>query len=499
VHAFRFAVLLTLVPSCPSAPGVDSGAVDAPASDAPGLDAPRDAAGTDAGPDGMPVGHERELRAVWVATVFRLDFPSATGLTESAARSELSDIVDTAAAAGLNAIFFQVRPESDALYASSLEPWSRFLTGTQGHDPGYDPLAILIELAQPRGIEVHAWVNPLRGLTTTAITVDPSHVTRALSDAAIAYDGGITMDPSDERVHQHVVDVVTDLVTRYDVDGVVFDDYFYPYPDDTGSPFPDDASYTAYTMGGGTLGRGDWRRDNVNRLIAEVSAAIEAAEPWVRFGVSPFGIYRPGMPPGVVGLDAYTVISCDPLAWIAAQSVDYVAPQLYWPTTSSGQPFGDLIAWWATQGTAERPIVATLGPYRLGSAGWSVDELALQVDLSRAEAPSVSGQTWFRYESLTSELRSRMSSLYATPARPPRVPGMATATLAAPSVTAAPLAITHPREADLAGYLVYAESGALEAFVPRGTAPPALTAGRYLVSAIDRAGVESLGAPVTVP
>jgi uncharacterized lipoprotein YddW (UPF0748 family) len=499
MRAFGLALLLSL-PACGGSSSVDGGTTerDALAADAPRPDAPL---ALDAGPDGEPVGHDRELRAVWVASVFRLDFPSAAGLSEAAIRAELAAIVETSAAAGLNAIYFQVRPESDALYASSIEPWSRFLTGTQGRDPGYDPLALLIELAAPRGIEVHAWINPLRGLTTTAITVAPNHVSRTLADAAIAYDGGITMDPSDPRVQAHVVEVVVDLVSRYDVDGVVFDDYFYPYPDDTRSPFPDDGSYAAYTAAGGSLGRSDWRRDNVNRLIAAVAAAIEEEEPWVRFGVSPFGIYRPGMPPGVVGLDAYETIACDPLAWIAAGSVDYVAPQLYWPTTSSGQPFGDLIAWWADQGTEERPVLATLGPYRLGSAGWSVDELALQVELSRAEAPAAAGQTWFRYENIASDagLRARMAALYAVPARPPRVPGREGETLAAPTVTGAPLAFSHPRAAELAGYLVYREDGALEAFVPRGAAVPALASGRYRVSAIDRGGLESLGAPAVVP
>jgi uncharacterized lipoprotein YddW (UPF0748 family) len=493
-------VLLAALGACGGSAPIDAGEAerDAPGGDVSRPDAPP---ARDAGPDGEPVGHARELRAVWVASVFRLDFPSAAGLGEAAIREELAAIVETSAAAGLNAIYFQVRPESDALYASSIEPWSRFLTGTQGRDPGYDPLAILLELARPRGLEVHAWINPLRGLTTTAIPVAPNHVSRTLADAAIAYDGGITMDPSDPRVHAHVVEVVVDLVSRYDVDGVVFDDYFYPYPDDTRSPFPDDDSYAAYTAAGGTLGRGDWRRDNVNRLIAAVGAAIEAEEPWVRFGVSPFGIYRPGMPPGVVGLDAYETIACDPLAWIEARSVDYVAPQLYWPTTSSGQPFGELIAWWAGQGTEERPILATLGPYRLGSAGWSVDELALQVELARAEAPTVRGQTWFRYENLASNagLRARMASLYGAPARPPEVPGREGETLAAPTVGSAPLSFSHPRAADLAGYLVYREDGALEAFVPRDVALPALAPGRYRLSAIDRGGLESLGTPFVVP
>jgi len=456
----------------------------------------------DAGPEGVVVAHQRELRAVWVASVFRLDFPAAAGRTETQIRDELQGIVDLCVETGLNAIYFQVRPESDALYASTLEPWSRFLTGTQGTDPGYDPLAVLLELAQPAGIEVHAWINPLRGMTTTTVTTASNHVSRTLASAAITYDGGITMNPADTRVRQHVVDVVVDLITHYDVDGVVYDDYFYPYPDDAGSAFPDAASYSAYTSGGGTLSRSDWRRENVNLLVQASAEAIEAASPLVRFGIAPFGIYQPGMPPGVVGLNAYEVISCDSLRWIDQAWVDYLAPQLYWASTSSGQPFGALIDWWASHGSAERPVFASLGAYRLGTTGFNVDEFETEITLTRAAGEGAAGQTWFRLSNLeaSSDLRARMASLYAIPARPSRVPDH-DVTVAMPSVSyGSTLTVSHPDP--VAGYAVYRDDGAgfeLTRWVPVGVPAVTLASGSYAISAIDRGGAESLGFPLTVP
>jgi uncharacterized lipoprotein YddW (UPF0748 family) len=500
---------LVAISGCGGAPLLDAGPTDAPPFDArplDALDAPEDLP-SDAGPPPVVVSHRRELRAVWVATVSRLDFPSAAGLSAAQIEAELSAIVDRASEAGLNAIFFQVRPESDALYASTIEPWSRFLTGTQGRDPGYDPLGILLTLAHARGLEVHAWMNPLRGMTSTTVSTDPSHVSNTLSDAAIVYGSGITMNPADPEVRAHVVDVVVDLLQHYDVDGVVFDDYFYPYPDGAGSPFPDAASYSAYTAGGGTLSRSDWRRENVNQLVEATAAAIEAEEPWVRFGISPFGIYRPGMPAGVVGLDAYEVISCDSVRWIEQGWVDYLAPQLYWPSTSTGQPFGDLIDWWARRGSEERPVLASIGAYRLGAAAaWTVDEIQTQITLTRDAGAGAAGHTFFRDEHLEGSpaLRAMLAAEYAIPARPPRVPGMSAVVLAPPTATLVSGALTlgHAREAELSGYAIYRQAGAsyaLTTWVPRGVTPPSLDAGTYAVSAIDRAGVESGGTELVVP
>lgn len=462
----------------------------------------------DAGPTTTAVAHTREFRAMWVTTVFRLDFPTTTTLTPAQAQDEISAIVNEAASAGLNAIYFQVRSESDAFYPSKLEPWSRFASGTQGTSPGYDPLAIFISTAHAKGIEVHAWLNPYRAMASLGVATAPSHVTKLYPDAAITYGTSVTMNPADARVRSHIVDVVTEVTHDYDIDGVVFDDYFYPYPV-SGTPFPDDASYDAYVGLGGTLTRSAWRRDNVNQLIAAVSTAVRAERPWVRWGVSPFGIYRPGMPAGVTGLDAYEAIACDSLHWIAQNWVDYLAPQLYWPSTSSGQPFGALVDWWGSKAKPNRPIFPTLALYKVGTAAdWSRAEYETQIALSRGEA-NAAGQTHFRHaflESNVANIKTSFVNAYAAPARPPVVPGVAGGTVAVPSATIAgtSVTLTHAAPMTIRGYAIYRpNSGTWElarwVSVGEAAAPIALATGSYAISAIDRGGVESLGLVVAVP
>ena len=471
-----------------------------------------DDAGTDAGSVGdagplplVSVSHPREMRAVWLSSVFRLDFPSSTTLTEAAARAELGGIVDIVTAAGLNTIYFQVRPESDALYASPLEPWSRFVSGTQGTSPGYDPLAILLELAHRQGVEVHAWINPFRGLTSTTIVAAPNHVTQRFPEAAIPHNGAVVMDPSHAGVRAHIVSVVSDITRRYDIDGVIVDDYFYPYPG--GGEFPDGPQYTAYVDAGGTLGKSDWRRENVNALMSALSVAIKDEKPWARWGAAPFGIYRPGMPPGVTGLDAYEAISCDPIRWIDEGWVDYLAPQLYWSSISSGQPFGPLIDWWASRSRPGRPVIPSLALHKIGmGAEWAPSEFETQVSLTRAEAPSTAGQTWFRYGFLrdSADARTMMAGVYATPALPPVVPGMESVAVDPPRVTpvGGGLLLSHPTLGSIRGYAVYRSVGSawnLERWVPAAAGSVPLGAGRYAVTAVNRGDVESLGVDITLP
>ena len=477
---------------------VDAGRPDGGATDL-GLN---DLGATDAGPRTLvSVAHRRELRAMWVATVFRLDFPSSTTLTPAESRSELEAIADRVRSLGMNAIYFQVRPESDAAYSSAIEPWSRFLSGNQGSNPGYDPLDQLIEVAHQRGLEAHAWANPFRGLTSATSTPDPLHPVNRFPDAAEPYGDGVTMNPADPAVRAHVRDVLVDIVSRYDVDGVVFDDYFYPYP--SSEPFPDDADYSAYLASGGTLAKNDWRRENVNALIASIDPALAAVAPWVRWGVAPFGIYRPGMPAEVTGLDAYEVLAADSKRWVDEGWVDYIAPQLYWTSTSTGQPFGPLVDWWAGVASPERPVVPSLALYRhLESPEWTANELATQVALTRAAGPSAAGQTWFRYGSLDSELETMLRGVYAEPARPPAVPGY-DAVVEPPAPYAVPggVAFAHAEPAAIRGYAVYRQDGAdwaLQAWAPMGATALALAPGTYAVSVIDRGGLESEGVEVVV-
>lgn len=488
-------------PAPPDGSSIDGSSADV-TTDPSGIDA-GDAASTT-----TLVAHAREFRATWVTTVFRLDFPSTTALTPGQAQNEISRIVDEAASAGLNAIYFQVRSESDAFYASKLEPWSRFASGTQGTSPGYDPLALFISTAHAKGIEVHAWLNPYRAMASLGVATAPTHVTNLYPDAAITYGGSIMMNPADARVRSHIVDVVTEITRDYDVDGVVFDDYFYPYPV-SGTPFPDDASYDAYVGLGGALTRSAWRRDNVNQLVAAVSTAIHAEKPWVRWGVSPFGIYRPGMPSGVTGLDAYEAIACDSVHWITQDWVDYLAPQLYWTSTSSGQPFGALVDWWSSKAKPSRPIFPTLALYKVGTAAeWAPAEYETQIALARG-AGGAAGQTHFRHAFLESDvanIKTTFANAYAAPARPPVVPGVAGTTVAVPAatLTATSLTLTHAAPATIRGYAIYrsiAGEWELARWVPmsEAAAPVSLAAGNYAISAIDRGGVESLGLVVAVP
>jgi uncharacterized lipoprotein YddW (UPF0748 family) len=487
---------------------LDASATDANASDGPAQDAATDAAITEGSL--VPVAHPREFRAVWVATVYNLTYPTSSTLSTAALRSELQALVDMAVNTGLNAIVFQIRPESDAVYRSSIEPWSRFLTGTQGRDPGLDPLETLITLAHARAIEVHAWMNPYRGAADTRFTTASNSVTRTLAAHAVRYNNAIVMDPGSPEVRAHIVRVVRDVATRYALDGVHFDDYFYPYPDAMGTPFPDDARYETYRAGGGTLAKADWRRDNVNRMIAETSEAARAARPSVRFGVSPFGIYRPGMPAGIVGLDAYNVISCDPLAWVRAGSVDYLTPQLYWPTTQTAQSYNTLLPWWAEQTRGRAYLFAGNDITRLGTGAWTVDELRAQLRTTRANRDrGALGNVFFQGRQLLRDTLGIASTLrrefYASPALPPPILA-ARGTVAPPEATGSmgAIALRHASPDALRAYALYrlnpsTRAWALDRIIPSSmSSPTGLPAGRWAVSAVARDDRESAGRVVDV-
>jgi len=287
-----------------------------------------------------------EIRAVWLATVLGLDWPY--GLYDTAQQKrEFIRLIEIVKSAGINVVFFQVRTECDALYRSSYEPWSRYLTGQQGRDPGYDPLDFAIKVCHDRNIELHVWLNPYR---INASKQDgfgyyaPNHIYRRHPEWALEYPSGAKiLNPGLPQVQRYIQQIVGDIIARYDVDGVHFDDYFYAYE---GTPdHLDWDTYQQYGQGYATIG--DFRRASVNAMVRMVMDTILALKPHVRFGISPFGIYGNGMnPPGIVGLDAYNVIYCDPLAWLRQGSVDYINPQLYW-LIGGQQDFSKLLPWWA--------------------------------------------------------------------------------------------------------------------------------------------------------
>ncbi|MBW3553204.1 MAG: family 10 glycosylhydrolase [Gemmatimonadetes bacterium] len=379
---------------------------------------------------------EREFRGVWVASVANIDWPSRPGLAPDSQRAELLAILDRAAALRLNAVILQVRPGGDALYASSHEPWSEYLTGTMGAapEPFYDPLRFAIDAAHARGLELHAWFNPYRARHPSATSaISPEHLARRRPELVVEYGAHLWMDPGEPEVLAHSVGVILDVVRRYDVDGVHIDDYFYPYRERDAAgeliPFPDDASWGRYRAEGGTLDRGDWRRDNVDRFVERLYHEVKAEKPWVRVGVSPIGIWRPGHPPGICCFDAYEEIYADARKWLVEGWLDYFVPQLYRPIADTLMPYPLLLGWWAEQNARERHLWPGLIPNRVRASqaedGWPGDEIVRQVLVARGH-PGASGHVHFSARALMRSpdgLNDALSSVaYRTPALAPSAP-----------------------------------------------------------------------------
>ncbi|MGV3621290.1 MAG: glycoside hydrolase family 10 protein, partial [Archangium sp.] len=465
----------------------------------------------------VTVSHQRELRGVWVASVENLDFPWSRTLSADAGRAELTALVDSMADAGMNALFFQIRPESDALYASSLEPWSRYISGQQGRNPGWDPLEEVVNLAHTRGLEVHAWMNPYRARTSQPVQYAANHVAVQLAASAISYNGSVVMNPGVDAVREHVVDVVRDVLDRYDVDGVHFDDYFYPYPDSSGTPFPDSTNYSAYRADagvrfapdGGLMSLGDWRRDNVNLLVREVMEVVESEHPHVRFGISPFGIWKSGQP--VPGLNAYEAISCDAIAWLNNEWIDYLTPQLYW-RESSAQQYSVLSAWWAARLNG-RHLYPGHAIHRMlpSEQNWPASEIEFQVANTRSlRSQNALGDVHFRAEFIDDGNKNIhtifRTGLYAKPAVPPPLPRASDVVApAVPFVTvnATTLSVTSPQPMSVRFFLLYEQIAPAqwELRSVKGGAQVefAVTSGTWAVSAVGRGGGESQGVQAVVP
>lgn len=383
-----------------------------------------------------------EFRGVWVATVANIDWPSKPGLSTEQQKKELITLLNRAKQIGLNAVVFQVRPGADALYASALEPWSEFITGQMGRAPSpfYDPLQFAVEESHKRGLELHAWFNPYRARYAGAKSPAAStHISVTRPDLAKPYGKLVWMDPGEPEVQERTLAVILDVVKRYDIDAVHMDDYFYPYierdANDKPIPFPDDPSWNRYVAGGGALSRADWRRENVNTLVRRINETVHAAKPWVKVGVSPFGIWIPGNPPQIQGGNMYDELYCDSKKWLQEGWVDYLAPQLYWKIEQTPQSFPVLLSWWTEQNTKNRHIWPGLFTSRVlpGDNGkppsYDMDEIVYQIRTTRGFAAATGAIHFSAAALLGSPEKSPLgavlaSGVYADPALVPASPWM---------------------------------------------------------------------------
>lgn len=340
------------------------------------------------------------LRGVWVSTVSNLDWPSKSSYGKvEAQKAEYVQLLDEVQAMGMNAVFVQVRPSADAIYPSSLVPWSSYLTGTVGKDPGYDPLQFLIEETHRRGMEFHAWFNPFRASTGSDVSKLPAnHVANQHPEWIVKFDGKLYINPGIPEAREHVISAIMEVVNKYDIDGVHLDDYFYPTGETTSKKFADDAAFKSYNAKK-IATKGDWRRDNINQFVQKLGQRIAASKPEVSFGISPYGVWR-NKSNDLTGSDtkasvtAYDSTYADVRTWIKNEWIDYVAPQLYWSMTRKEVRYDLLVDWWAQEvrGTNVKLYIGH-APYKLGTPeiGWSTaQEIINQLEYNR-QIPEISG------------------------------------------------------------------------------------------------------------
>lgn len=391
---------------------------------------------------------QNEFRAAWIASVANIDWPSRPGLSVDQQQEELRAMLDRLVDLNMNAAIFQVRPATDAFYQSDLEPWSEYLTGQMGRapEPFYDPLEFAIEEAHARGIELHAWINPFRARHSSARSeISEDHVSVRRPEIVVEYGTHLWLDPGLPEARQHSLDVVLDMVRRYDLDGVHIDDYFYPYRERDADgeliEFPDSASYARAVREGETRNIDDWRRHNVDRFVESMYRAVKEEKPQVKVGISPFGIWRPGFPEEVTGFDAYQEIYADARLWLNEGWVDYFSPQLYWPIDREGQRYPVLLEWWVGENTHNRHMWPGNFTSRVesgsGQNNWSISELRRQIELTRAQE-GAGGNIHF---SMRAFMQPRggladtlMTGVYAQPAVIPPSPWLGDAP-ARPSLT----------------------------------------------------------------
>ena len=433
---------------------------------------------------------KEEFRATWLATVWSIDWPKTSATTtanRTAQQKELTDIFDKMKAGNMNAVCFQVRGRSDAFYQSSYEPWAAELAGSRGKDPGYDPLAFAIEEAHKRGMELHVWVNPFR-VTSTGTLSTSDKVWQNAGQWIIKYDNGSfsgqIIDPGYPEAREYVLDVLMEIVENYDVDGILMDDYFYPYG---GTTTEDAKSKSLHKPSSGIVDQDkdgstddDWRRSNVDDMMKKLYDRIQATKPWVRFGMGTFGIwtlksavasaYGISLPSGITGLDDYEEQACNPVEWVKGGYVDYINPQLYWPTTSTGQSYEKLVKWWG-QDVCQHFSGLLPGKQKVHffssqscSSNTASSEIIKQIDLNRKYLSS--GYTGSVFYNTTAYLKmySALTSRFDNKALPPAMDWKSTTVLGAPdnlTLSGTSLMWSHPSATRFTVY-VYPKSISLE-------------------------------------
>ncbi|MER7201825.1 family 10 glycosylhydrolase, partial [Streptomyces sp. NPDC000188] len=369
---------------------------------------------------GHGAGH-RQLRGMWIATVANTDWPSAPGLSPEEQRQELCDLLDVAVERRLNAVMFQVRPTADALWPSPYEPWSQYLTGVQGRDPGWDPLGTAVHEAHRRGLELHAWFNPYRvSLATDVSALTPTHPARLHPEWIVPFGGKLYYNPGLPEVRRFVEDAMLDAVRRYPIDAVHWDDYFYPYPV-AGQTFQDDDAYARY--GTGFPDRDAWRRNNTDLLVREMAERIKRIRPRTRFGISPFGVWRnAGTDPlgsaTTAGVQTYDDLHADTRKWVQEEWIDYIVPQVYWNIGFAAADYGVLVPWWSNvvSGTRVRLYIGE-ALYKVGVAGqpaaWQDQaELSRHLDFD-THYPQVRGNVYFSATQVAADPLGAMSRVVA--------------------------------------------------------------------------------------
>jgi uncharacterized lipoprotein YddW (UPF0748 family) len=461
-------------------------------------------------------GADKEFRAAWVATVANINWPSRPGLSTREQQDEAIALLDFLQQHHFNAVILQVRPQCDALYKSELEPWSYYLSGQQGKapDPYYDPLEFWLEAAHDRGLELHVWLNPYRAHHKDGKEISDQSIVKTHPHLVVKLKEGYWwLDPAQKETQDHTTAVVMDIVKRYDIDGVHFDDYFYPYPSYNGNvDFPDSISWAGYQQSGGKLSRGDWRREAVNALIERLYKNIKAEKPYVKFGLSPFGIWRPGYPESIEGFDQYDQLYADARLWLNKGWIDYFTPQLYWPINRMPQSFPVLLGWWSGENTKRRHLWPGISVGRDTSAR-NVNEILSEVMISRGMLPQSKGVVHWSISSLTQNpnmAKAFLNGPYKKQALVPASPWLDKKAPAAPTVTTASkedelkISWIHADEKDVFHWIVYYKYGnnwrytimnrndrslAVKKYIGENTDRIAVS--KIAVTAVDRLGNES--------